>query len=380
MFTFVTPGGALGYTTEQLIDRHPTTFMPRSMPAGAALPFFAKERVNQVDVWFRRADGATALLVTSAVPIRDADGPWVGARGVCRDVTDECELVARLAAEQMLKHHKGDIARTLQNEIEPDKMLVAAAAATTKALSGVHGRIHRADGYDRFMLAAEFGVPPVDNALGDGLEAALLARMSESKDSEIMALQADRYLLCVAAVYRQQQKGVITVTRRPEAGPWTPDDVALAHEAALHIAIAIVEIENHDQLLRLSRTDEMTKLLNRRAFFEELKARVEGDRPAPGAGALFFVDLDNFKLVNDVHGHLRGDEALIEVASILTANSRPGELVARFGGDQFALWLDRTDEDAAAVRAREILDAARRLREFSGDTARPLGMSIGIAT
>ena len=90
-------------------------------------------------------------------------------------------------------------------------------------------------------------------------------------------------------------------------------------------------------------------------------------------------DLDNFKPVNDVHGHQQGDEALKAVSALLTANTRPGDLVGRQGGDEFALWLDRTDEAASITRAKELLAASATLAEFSGDDARPLGISVGIA-
>ena len=93
----------------------------------------------------------------------------------------------------------------------------------------------------------------------------------------------------------------------------------------------------------------------------------------------FYVDLDNFKPVNDVHGHAQGDLVLKKLAGLLTDNSRAGDIPARFGGDEFALWLEETDETSAVAKANALLSASAGLRRFSGAAARPLGISIGIA-
>ena len=92
-----------------------------------------------------------------------------------------------------------------------------------------------------------------------------------------------------------------------------------------------------------------------------------------------YVDMDNFKLVNDVRGHQAGDEALKMLADILSQGSRAGDLVARLGGDEFALWLEEADEPAARAKAGSLLSACESLKQFSGATDRPLGISIGIA-
>ena len=97
------------------------------------------------------------------------------------------------------------------------------------------------------------------------------------------------------------------------------------------------------------------------------------------AAALVYVDLDNFKLVNDRLGHQAGDDALHRVAGILSAGARGGDLVARLGGDEFALWLEDTDEKGARVKAAALLADGRPLAALSSDEARPLGLSVGIA-
>lgn len=150
--------------------------------------------------------------------------------------------------------------------------------------------------------------------------------------------------------------------------------------AADQVAIAIEQVAHHESLRRLSRTDALTGLLNRRAFFEEVEGRIVQARRRGRSGALVYVDLDNFKLVNDRLGHQQGDEALRAVAEMLMLNARSGDLVARLGGDEFALWLDGADEAGAANKAEQLLDQCAGLAEdYSPDGDRRLGMSLGIA-
>jgi diguanylate cyclase (GGDEF)-like protein len=100
---------------------------------------------------------------------------------------------------------------------------------------------------------------------------------------------------------------------------------------------------------------------------------------AQGCAALYYVDLDNFKAVNDRHGHQRGDEALVAVRDLLLEHSRPGDMIARIGGDEFVMWLDGIDADVAESRARRLIEASERLHLFSEGAEHPLGISVGVA-
>ncbi len=88
-----------------------------------------------------------------------------------------------------------------------------------------------------------------------------------------------------------------------------------------------------------SRTDPLTNLFNRRAVAERLAGRDEH-------GAFVLFDLDGFKAVNDLHGHLAGDRALCEIATALKDGVRSGDLVARLGGDEFCVWSPLADGDS----------------------------------
>ncbi len=374
-FSFVSPGGALGYSADQMIDREPSEFIPEAARLGPITPFSTRSEVADVDIWFRHADGGAALLQASARPIVDADGVWIGARGVCRDATDAHRRDAALAAAQRREKLLAYIIRSVNDEPNPANMLAAAAATTSKALGAACCRIYRRAAAGGQVVAAEHGASPVAD---DGLDGKLLIQASDDGEP-IMAADADRHMMCALTTYRKSVNGAMVVVRPLESGAWSRDDVALFRDLALQLAIAIEQFDHHRALEALSRTDELTALLNRRAFFGDLEIRLKRHNPRPGPGALLYIDLDNFKLVNDVRGHQQGDEALKAVAALLTANTRPGDLVGRLGGDEFALWLDRTDRAASITRAKELLAASATLAQYSGNEAKPLGISVGIA-
>lgn len=99
---------------------------------------------------------------------------------------------------------------------------------------------------------------------------------------------------------------------------------------------------------RLARTDAMTGVLNSRAFSEQLDASLCNHRRATQGLTLAYVDLDDFKNINDTLGHTEGDRVLRDVAQTLHDNCRKTDVVARLGGDEFALLLPHTDLQGAA--------------------------------
>ena len=126
---------------------------------------------------------------------------------------------------------------------------------------------------------------------------------------------------------------------------------------------------NEDELARLqgelealSYKDGLTDVANRRRFDQVLAAAWETARLEAQPLSLLLVDIDYFKQFNDRHGHLAGDDSLKRIASLLTSSVRPGDLVARIGGEEFAVLMPRTDSLVAHLgtrRAHHGIDVAR---------------------
>jgi diguanylate cyclase (GGDEF)-like protein/PAS domain S-box-containing protein len=131
------------------------------------------------------------------------------------------------------------------------------------------------------------------------------------------------------------------------------------------------------RLRHLADHDDLTGLLNRRRFQEELRRHLAEGRRYGLTGALLVLDLDDFKAVNDTHGHSAGDRVLCDVADALRSRLRETDIVARLGGDEFAVLLPRETPEAAE-RVCEALEEAIPA-EVRAPDGRGVGVSVGYA-
>ena len=373
MFAFVSPQGALGYRADELVGRPPSDFFVEKWGAEMPTPFTATEPLADVELWLRRADGAPACLLASCVPLLGDHGEWLGARGVCRDITEARERDSALARARNRERLLTYMVRTMRDEVDPLDMLGAAAAATVRAIAACGCRIYRQNTVVTITAAAEFGDLPDTEAIE-----ALLHKLNRTQLSVTAEIDGGQGL-AIATRYHHAVNGAIFLWRKAGDVPWSDNDRGLLLEVADQLGIANEQISNHEQLQKLSRTDGLTGLLNRRTFFNELQHRYETISATDHSAVLIYCDLDNFKLVNDHYGHQRGDAALIRLSEILLSKVRAGDLLARLGGDEFACWLEGADLSAGRERARELLEACRALETFSGDPSHPLTVSLGIA-
>jgi diguanylate cyclase (GGDEF)-like protein len=132
-------------------------------------------------------------------------------------------------------------------------------------------------------------------------------------------------------------------------------------------------------LTRQANHDSLTGLANRAAFRARLEAALARPERRSGTLAVLFVDLDDFKDVNDTLGHAAGDELLSVVAARLETTVRPGDLVARLGGDEFALLLDGVPDPAVALAVAERTVTALAAPVEINGTWVHVGASVGLA-
>lgn len=124
--------------------------------------------------------------------------------------------------------------------------------------------------------------------------------------------------------------------------------------------------------------DPLTGLINRDAFESRIETVVRELRQEPASHALLFLDLDQFKIVNDTAGHAAGDELLKQVCIELRGVLRQSDVLARLGGDEFGIVLRHCDQERAETIADGLLDAVRGFRFVWGDQQFAIGVSIGM--
>jgi diguanylate cyclase (GGDEF)-like protein len=167
---------------------------------------------------------------------------------------------------------------------------------------------------------------------------------------------------------------------------WSSDEIRLFGEVA---ASALTELELQRRLVEAARIerqlrhdalhDRLTGLPNRTFLVERLKLALERGRRHRDSCALLFVDLDNFKAVNESYGHHAGDELLAEVARRLNTALRATDMLSRLGGDEFALLLEGITDPSDAARIADRLQETLRAPIHIGDVEIFTSASIGIA-
>jgi two-component system, cell cycle response regulator len=181
--------------------------------------------------------------------------------------------------------------------------------------------------------------------------------------------------------------GVFFLRTTTEDAPLNQQDVEFA-EQVINAAVASLEkaydLENavmgQEQLRHLAETDPLTNCFNRRALMQKLEQ--EMDRAARYATMLtgMMIDIDNFKQINDTHGHLVGDRVLKQLSSLLKREQRSVDIVARYGGEEFVVLLPETTSAESRNFAERIL---RRVATHDfGETGKPVRVtiSVGIAS
>ena len=208
-------------------------------------------------------------------------------------------------------------------------------------------------------------------SLGEGLtgKAALRRRAIVSNDAHLDpaagvvpgTAQTPEAVACAPLIARERLLGVLSLYRSGENRAFTAEEVELVADFAAVAALALDNARTRSELERLATTDDLTGLPNRRCFMAQLERELARAQRYRIPLSLLLLDLDDFKRLNDTHGHAMGDHALRLVAHAIHGCLRTPDLVARLGGDEFAVLVPQADRAAAEALARRICDAVSQL-------------------
>ncbi len=381
-FCFLSPDTVLGWPAGTLLGQPAELVLASGRPAEHFNPFRPIASHQRRRAWVRRADGSFACLAFSIAPLFDSAGHLVGARGVAGDVTDqdgkEQATAAALRRGALLDH----ILLEMRREVLAPQMMQAVLESLMQAMG--------AEGVAVFDLDGERGgvaslCPVVLHQAGGGTAAvaeAAMAMLTRATATPASAIAPDgRMLMGALTATRFGGQAGFALWRTPGSRPWDADDHQLAASAGAVVRVVLEHVATQSEMSRQAQTDPLTGLLNRRAFLDELARRVERLAYEELPGTLMFADLDRFKELNDALGHEVGDAALLIAATLLREAVRPTDLIARFGGDEFAIWLDGADHLIAAERAEHLRWATpERLAPLARGRGIRVTMSIGIAS
>ncbi len=178
--------------------------------------------------------------------------------------------------------------------------------------------------------------------------------MQEAQEGALQGILPDsRAVLCIPITYGETLLGVLNVESQHE-NAFSPDDVLIMNTLADLLATALHNSFVFQKLQQQSITDGLTGVKTRRFFFEALTSEWKRASRSGRPFSVILMDLDKFKEVNDSLGHLEGDLVLARVGRLLEQKSRQSNVVARYGGDEFVIFMPETGIDQAQTLAERL--------------------------
>jgi diguanylate cyclase (GGDEF)-like protein len=237
----------------------------------------------------------------------------------------------------------------------------------------------------RLEPLAMYGQParPRDDALQTGLSVntgsvlafsgseSNAARAAAARMESLRKTEQGRHILALPLISGERVMGVLEAVREGEgARHFTKRETELLCALAAPLSSALANSVRIAEAERLSQTDDLTKLHNARYLRQFLLVELRRARRYGSSVSALFFDIDDFKSINDAHGHLVGSHVLMEMAAVILSSVRDTDMVARYGGDEFVVVLPETPIEQAmyvAERVREKIahhafTGGRRLR------------------
>ena len=341
----------LGCSVDDLVGRPISQFLDAEGRATAAMHFQRRRagRSERFECKMFRRDGSYLYVEVRAAPIMGTTGAFEGATGLVTDITARRNVEDRLRFQAALLDTVGE-----------------AVFATDR------------DGTINFWNDAATQLVGWTAAEATGLDLRALAHPDLSDDERAQILET----LADGARWSDE------ITIRHRSGTAIPVMVSLVplYDAqskivgTIGVAIDLSERRRLEESLAFQALhDELTGLPNRRLFVEHVENSLRRAARTGVRTALLFIDLDDFKVINDRHGHAVADEVLRSVSALLTSTLRDGDIAARLGGDEFVICCnDLSHTDEALIVAERVLSVLRAPFRAGVDTF-TVDASVGVA-
>jgi len=381
-----------GYTPEEIIGKQYSDFVPANL-------------LENLEAVLPTRLMTTGEVVAEAMGL-DKDGNWrpiefsgtvilkgtqfAGVRGIVRDITERKRTEEALRQRNRELATLNKIAEAVSHPVGLNRVLRTALDSVLETMHFQYGSIWLVEaGSLELHLATARGsrdllitIADMNDALKTG-ESTVAAYSSEGKTSNSdktppITEDNNKSVIGIPLKSKGDIFGVLGVVGDSQA--LSDDDMRLLEIIGDQIAVAIENAQLLEKLNKLSITDDMTKLGNRRHFYEVLESEMNRTRRYGRCTSIAMIDLDGFKKYNDRFGHASGDLILVDFAGALKEGLRKTDSAFRYGGDEFAVILPSTN----AERAQEVIERIRRkwLKKLSVQQPgleNTLGFSAGIA-
>jgi len=387
-FVFVGPKGALGFSSHELNGMAARSLVLDAEEDGfsdGVSVFSTPVAVQNVEICLRHKAGFPAYYVVSAVPVFDEKGHWKGVRGAGRDVSDLRTQQLEIDRANRQREVVHGIVQATRANIDPNGILEEAAQAVLTAFQSEYCALYRVTGEGQIVDACiEAIAPDAPRSVQDAQTPAPYQMLSQLRRSLGKGVSFSEFIaggwhiLSHLTAFRDQTNGIVVLARRANRKIEIENEQDLLQEVSAHLGLTFAQVQHTLELQEHSRKDPLTNLLNRRAFMSDAETRIEHHRRHHRPSALLFLDLDNFKTINDQLGHSVGDRVLSCLAKAMIARVRANDLIVRFGGDEFGILLEESDAGGAIAKATQLFEAQSEIR-MSAELPFDLAFSIGIA-
>ena len=306
------------------------------------------------------ADGTDHYHWVLKYPVTDESGALVAVGGAVMDITERRRAELALAEAEAEQAALRRVATAVAEGVGSTAVFDLVAEEVARLLGLEVGVVTRFENsHQAAVMGKWFADPSVTLAplveLSEASAVALVARTGltariDRYDHPTPLGDAARAGVAAPISIAGRLWGAVSAAASSDARLPANAEERVAHFADL-AATAISNAEAREMLASLAATDELTRLANYRSFHERLRSEVERATRHGRELSLIVIDIDNFKMINDEHGHAVGDAVLTEFARRLATQARDSDLIARVGGEEFAWLLPETDAASALVVA-----------------------------